>query len=223
MGYHSAEERQQIVGEARGRVAQVDRELGRPVAVVLPPVESVNTRHRREIEVQEKQFALERARDALAQQEREAQRAQTATATTDQYIAEAIAEERRTLVPVIRQGVDELLAQEREAARSELQALRLKMAAADTKQARLESELSVAKTRISDLAAKAIDSARINERLAMLEGAIATLIGRDQTRTKLALSTDRLSVAELSEDCERLRNELAEATGRVIDLSSRLQ
>jgi len=127
MNHFSDEDRQRINAEAlellsrpasRQESGEGDRREEQPVTPVdLPPLETRNEKHRRELAEQEARFAAERRR------ERREERLDTRTLTVadvETLIAAALCEERSVVIPVIRQALDEILDAEREHHKSEL-------------------------------------------------------------------------------------------------------
>jgi hypothetical protein len=83
-------------------------------SVDLPPIETRNQRDRRELTEQDARFAAERRR------ERRREPRMLTVADVETRIAAALREERRAVIPAIRQALDELLDKEREHHKSEM-------------------------------------------------------------------------------------------------------
>jgi hypothetical protein len=155
---YSDEDPQRIIAESRSILERPDlsqeREAERreepPVTSVdLPPLETRNEKHRRELAEQERRFAAERRRDHRLDTR------QLSVADVNTLIAAALCEERAVVIPVIRQALDELLDQERKHHRSQLlertRGLELAVAKLESTLAQLQLALATERKSIIDL------------------------------------------------------------------------
>jgi hypothetical protein len=152
--------KQQILAEARCTLARDWRKVGEravappsaPAELVLPPLETLHQRHRRELMEQDRQWAAERR--AREREERRQMPQPITYADIDARIAAALRAERTAVVPTLRACIDELLEAER---------MHIKNEAAQTSArlelsiAKLESALSALQVALVAERGKAID------------------------------------------------------------------
>jgi hypothetical protein len=134
MSRYSAEERQRTLDESRATIRRVDREIGG--RTILPPVDtrSRNQRDRYELEVQEKNFTLERARERV---KHERERAAAAPPVQDALIERLVV-------------VEQLLYDGMRASNQIVQGVERELHGLRLKTAQLQAEIATLQTKLTE-------------------------------------------------------------------------
>jgi hypothetical protein len=158
MSRYTDQERDEILAQSRRLLDEREREdhppnlpSDDPPAIELS-TETLNQRHRREIEAQDRLFAAERRRDR--RQHRPDTR-QLTVADVETLIAAALCVERQAVIPIVAECINELIDAERERHKSELlertRGLELAVAKLESTLAQLQLTLATERSGVVDL------------------------------------------------------------------------